>query len=90
MAKIIIDVCWEDKKFVEDLIKTDYEVGSMLDTEIRMGLKEAVVVSSEQEIINKIKTEIKHNSELFINEYGEESLAIYEDDVIEIIDKYTK
>lgn len=40
--------------------------------------------------LNKIKTEIKHKTELFINEFGEESLAIYEDDVIEIIDKYAK
>lgn len=40
--------------------------------------------------LNNIKAEIKHHSALFINEFGEKSLAIYEDDVFEIIDKYAK
>lgn len=40
--------------------------------------------------LNNIKAEIKHNSKIFINEFGEKSLAIYEDDVFEIIDKYAK
>lgn len=40
--------------------------------------------------LNKIKAEIKHNSELFTNKDGEDCLAIYEDDVIEIIDKYAE
>ena len=40
--------------------------------------------------IKKIKEEIRHNSEHFINDDGEDCLALYEDDVIEIINKYTE
>ena len=38
--------------------------------------------------LEKIKAEIRHNSEHFINDDGEDCLALYEDDVIEIINKY--
>ncbi|MDT3387635.1 MAG: hypothetical protein LIR46_07755 [Bacteroidota bacterium] len=47
------------------------------------------ILERENYTIDKIKAEIKHNSEHFINDDGEDSLAIYEDDVIEILNKYT-
>ena len=37
---------------------------------------------------SKIRAEIKHHSEHFINDDGEDCLALYEDDVIEIFEKY--
>lgn len=100
MAKIIIDVCWENKKFVEEIIKENYEQGSMLDMEIRMGLKEAVVVSSEQEIINtyldKIRAEIELQRKEVSKKHSEhEGLSNYYfglndglKDARDIIDKY--
>jgi hypothetical protein len=39
-------------------------------------------------LLDKIRAEIKHKSEHFINEDGEDSLGLYEDDVFEIINKY--
>ena len=43
MAKILLDVCW-DKEFTEVVIQKDYETGSMLDSQIRMGLKRAIIL----------------------------------------------
>lgn len=40
------------------------------------------------EVLDKIRAEIKHHSEHFINDDGDDCLAVYEDDVLEIIDKY--
>lgn len=52
------------------------------------GFKKGVKTKFDNSVDEKIKAEIKRNSELFINKDGEDCLAIYEDDVIEIIDKY--
>ena len=42
----------------------------------------------EQEpILDKLRAEIKYHSEHFINDDGEDCLALYEDDVVEILDK---
>ncbi len=47
MAIVIIDTnCW-DKDFTEQVIKTDYEHGSMLDDVIRTGLKKAKVLPAD-------------------------------------------
>lgn len=48
----------------------------------------AINVLEQEHDIDKIKAEIKHRSEHFINDDGEDCLALYEDDVFEIIDKY--
>lgn len=89
---------------VIDLLKKDKSqrgkcfVSDALDIAINMLEKEPFInkecVSTntckhDKEVaLKKIKAEIKHNSELFTNKDGEDCLAIYEDDVIEIIDKY--
>lgn len=47
MAIVIFDTnCW-DKDFTEQVIKTDYEHGSMLDDVIRTGLKKAKVLPAD-------------------------------------------
>ena len=42
----------------------------------------------QESILDKIRAEIKYHSEHFINDDGDDCLAVYEDDVFEIIDKY--
>lgn len=50
----------------------------------------AIEALEQEPILDKIRTEIRHHSEHFINDDGEDCLALYEDDVIEIVDKYRK
>lgn len=38
-------------------------------------------------VLDKIREEMKHHSEHFIDDNGEDCFAIYEDDVLAIIDK---
>ena len=87
MAKIIIEVCW-DKSFTEKLIKRNYDVGSMFDTAIRMGLQKAVVVSNEQDIVkpylDKLRAEIR--KKMKFNSFNE-GYVLY-DDIAGVLDKY--
>lgn len=73
---------------VIDLLKKDKSQRG--DCFVSDALDIAIKTLEQEPFINKakIKAEIKRNSELFINKDGEDCLAIYEDDVIEIIDKY--
>lgn len=76
---------------VIDLLKKDKSqrgkcfVSDALDIAINILEQEPLI---KEVALEKIKADIKHNSELFTNKDGEDCLAIYEDDVIEIIDKY--
>ena len=53
-------------------------------------INEIPSASLQNDILNLIRSEIKHHSEHFINDNGEDCFAIYEDDVLAIIDKYIK
>lgn len=85
-AKEAIKEAYGNSEYTEEIIKA-------LEQEpfINKACISTTVCKHDKEVaLNKIKAEIKRNSEIFINEDREECLAIYEDDVIEIIDKYAK
>lgn len=56
----------------------------------KSALTIAIKTLEKEHAIEKIKAEIKHRSEHFINDDGEDCLALYEDDVIEILTEYIK
>lgn len=85
-AKEAIKEAYGNSEYTEEIIKA-------LEQEpfINKACVSTNVCKHDKEVaLKNIKAEIKHHSELFINEFGEKSLAIYEDDVFEIIDKYAK
>lgn len=41
-------------------------------------------------VFDEIQYELKHNSEHFINDDGDDCFAIYEDDAVEIVERYRK
>lgn len=85
-AKEAIKEAYGNSEYTEEIIKA-------LEQEpfINKACVSTNVCKHDKEVaLNNIKAEIKHHSALFINEFGEKSLAIYEDDVFEIIDKYAK
>lgn len=48
----------------------------------------AIKALEQEPILDKIRAEIKYHSEHFINDDGDDCFAVYEDDVLNIIDKY--
>lgn len=56
----------------------------------KSALTIAIKTLEKEHAIEKIKAEIKHRSEHFINDDGEDCIALYEDDVIEILTEYIK
>lgn len=56
----------------------------------KSALTIAIKTLEKEHAIEKMKAEIKHRSEHFINDDEEDCIALYEDDVIEILTEYIK
>lgn len=86
-----VSVYFKDTMCVKGTCESETDVYAKHDEEIIKETVESIWGKPPyNDVLDKIRAEIKHHSEHFINDNGEDSFAIYEDDVLAIIDKYRK